>query len=66
MTWLIEIKDFPRRTVLNNVLRNKAFDTNKTSKYGGYQQGLASIVYILFKESFLVMVLKVKLCGTKD
>ena len=50
MTWLIEIKDFARRTVLNNVLRNKAFDTDKTSKYDGYQQGLASFVYILFNE----------------
>ena len=50
MTWLIEINDFPRRTVLNNVLRNKAFDNDKTSKYDGYQEGLVSIAYILFKE----------------
>ena len=50
MTWLIEINDFPRRTVLNDVLRNKAFDNDKTSKYDGYQEGLASIAYILFKE----------------
>ena len=38
-------KGFPRRTVSDNVLHNKAFNIVKNSKYDGYQRGFASLVY---------------------
>ena len=39
-----DFKDLPRRTASDEVLRDKAFNIAKNSKYG-YQQGLASMVY---------------------
>ena len=39
-----DFKDVPKRTSFNKVLRDKAFNTAKTPKYDGYQQGLASMV----------------------
>ena len=48
-TWLayVDFKDLARRTV-SDVLRYKAFDNAKISKYDGYQRGLASMVYKFF------------------
>ena len=40
-----DFKDLPRRAVSDKVLRNKAFNVAKNPKYGGYQRGLASMVY---------------------
>ena len=49
MIWLIQIfKDFPRRTALDEVLHDKAFNIAKNPKYDRYQRGLASMVYKLF------------------
>ena len=42
-----DIKDLPRRTAADKVLRNKAFNIVKNSKYDGYQPGLISMVYKL-------------------
>ena len=43
-----DFKDFKRITFSDNVLRDKAFNTTKNPKYGGYQQGLGSMVYKFF------------------
>ena len=41
-------KDLTKRTVADKILKNKAFDIAKDSKYDGYQRGLASMVYKFF------------------
>ena len=41
-------KDLTKRTVADKILKNKAFDIAKDPKYGGYQRGLASMVYKFF------------------
>ena len=43
-----DFKDLPRRTAVDKVLRDKAFNIAKSLKDDGYQKGLASIVYKLF------------------
>ena len=40
--------DLKRRTFADKVLRDKAFNIAKNSKYDGYQTGLASMVYKFF------------------
>ena len=41
-------KNFIKRTISEKVLRDKAFNIAKDTKYDGYQRGLASIVYKFF------------------
>ena len=41
-------KDLTKRTVADNIKKNKAFDIAKDPKYDGYQRGLASMVYKFF------------------
>ena len=41
-------KNLTKRTVADNILKNKAFDIAKDPKYDGYQRGLASMVYKFF------------------
>ena len=43
-----DFKDLARRTASDKMLRDKAFNIAKTSKYDGYQRGLTSIVYTFF------------------
>ena len=43
-----DFKDLNRRTFADKVLRNKAFNTAKNPKYGGYQRGLALMIYKFF------------------
>ena len=43
-----DFKDLAKRTAVDKVLRDKAFNIAKNSKYDGYQRGLASIVYKFF------------------
>ena len=43
-----DFKDLPRRTVSDKVLRYKTFNIAKSPKYGGYQRGLALMVYKFF------------------
>ena len=48
MVRLMEIlKDLPKRTVADKVLRDKAFKIASDKKYG-YQRGSASMVYKIF------------------
>ena len=43
-----DFKDLTRRTASDKILCNKAFNIAKNPKYGGYQRGLASMVYKFF------------------
>ena len=43
-----DFKDLKKRTAVDKVLRDKAFNIAKDPKYGGYQRGLASMVYEFF------------------
>ena len=43
-----DFKDLNRRPAADKVLRDKAFNIAKNPKYGGYQRGLASMVYKFF------------------
>ena len=45
-----DFKDLARRTASDKVLRDKAFNIAKNSKYDGYQRGLASMVYKFFNK----------------
>ena len=40
-----DFKDLNRRTIADKVLRDKAFNIDKSQKYDGYQRKLASMVY---------------------
>ena len=48
-----DLKDLKRRIAADNILRDKAFNIAKNSKYDGYQRELASMVY-----NFLIKRLK--------
>ena len=41
-------KDLIRRTAPDKILRDKAYNITKNSKYDGYQRGLVSMVYNFF------------------
>ena len=43
-----DFKDLNRRTFADKVLRDKAFNIAKDTKYDGYQRGLASMLYKFF------------------
>ena len=43
-----DFKDLARRTASDKVLRDKAFNIAKNSKYDGYHRRLASMVYKFF------------------
>ena len=48
-----DFKDLTNRTAADKVLRDKAFNIAKDSKYDAYQGGLVSIVYKIFdKKTF--------------
>ena len=44
-------KDLTKRTVADEILRNRAFNIAKDPKYDGYQTGLASMVYKFFDKN---------------
>ena len=48
-----DFKDLTRRTTSDKILRDKAFNIAKNSKYNGYQRGLASALNKCFdKKNF--------------
>ena len=47
-----DFKDLSRRTINDNVLRDKAFNFAKNPKYDGYQLGIASMVYKIFDKKY--------------
>ena len=46
-------KDLINRTKADKVLRDKAYDIASNSEYGGYQKGLASMVYKFFDKKLM-------------
>ena len=48
MLWHAKSKELTKGTQLDKVLRNKVFKIGSDPKYGGYQRGLASMVYKFF------------------
>ena len=46
-----DFKDIKRRAASDKVLRDKAFNVAKNSKYDGYQRRLASMVYKFFDKN---------------
>ena len=62
-----DFKDLPKVTAANQVLRDKACNIANNPKHDGYPRGLPSMVSNFFdKEKFMVVLLKVKLCQTKN
>ena len=47
-----DFQDLPRRTVADEVLRDKAFETAKNPKYDLYQREIDSMVYRCFDKNF--------------
>ena len=45
-----DFKYLARRTAFDKLLRDKAFNIDKNTKYDGYKRGLASMVYKFFDE----------------
>ena len=43
-----DFKDIARRAASDKILRDKAFNITKNSKYDGYQRGFSSMVYKCF------------------
>ena len=62
MTWLLEIY----ATASDKVLCDKGFDGAKNPEHDGYKSGLASLVCKFSIKNFPVVVLKMKLCQTKN
>ena len=48
-----DFKDLARRAASVKVLKDKAFNIAKNSKYDGYEKGLASMVYKFFDKKTL-------------
>ena len=62
-----DFKDLNRRTFVDKVLHDKAFNIDKDPKNDGYQRGLDSMVYKLFdKKSSGREVLKTKIFLIKN
>ena len=59
-----DFKYLTRRTSSDKILRDKAFNVAKNSKYYGYQGGLASMVSKCFHKKHLVEQLKMKIFPT--
>ena len=47
-----DFKDLTRRTASDKILRDKAFDIAKNSKYDQYQRGFALMVYKILINKF--------------
>ena len=61
-----DFKDLHRRKASDRLLRDKAFNVAKNLKCDEYQRGLASLVYIFFIKSLLVLILQVVMLHVLD
>ena len=61
-----DFKDLPRRIAYDKVLCNETFNLDKNPKFHEYPSELVSVVYKVFDNFLLVMLLKVKLCQTNN
>ena len=57
-----DFKDLPGGIASDKVLHDKAFNIAKNLKYDEYQRGFASLI----KRLLPVVVLKMKICQTKN
>ena len=55
-----------RITASDEILHDKTFNLAKNTKYDRYQMRLASMVYKFLEKKLQVVLLKVKLCKTKN
>ena len=53
--------DLTKRTAFDKILRDKAFNIAKNSKYDGYQSGLVLMVSNVLIKKLLVVVLKMRI-----
>ena len=60
-----DFKDLNKRTAVDRVLRDKAFNIAKKPKYDGYQLGHVSMVYKFFDKKLQVEQLKMKNISNK-
>ena len=51
-----DLKDLPRRTSADKVLDDQVFNITKNPRYGWYQRGLASILYIFLIKRLLIQI----------
>ena len=61
-----DFKDLTRRTASNKILRDKALNIAKNSKYDGYQRGLASMVYKCFDKNTFGSGVKIENISKKE
>ena len=61
-----DFKDLPWRIAYDKVLCNETFNLDKNPKFHGYPRELVSVVYKVFDNFLLVVLLKVKLCQTNN
>ena len=66
MTLAINFNYLTRGTDSDKILHGKEFNIAKTSKYDGYQRGLASMVYKLQINLLPVVLLKMEICQTRN
>ena len=57
----VNVKVLPRRTAADKVLRYKAFNIDRKSKYHGYQHALTSMVYNFFDKKISGCAIKSKI-----
>ena len=60
-----DFKDLNKRTAVDRLLRDKAFNIAKKPKYDGYQLGHVSMVYKFFDKKLQVEQLKMKNISNK-
>ena len=59
-----DFKGLRRRTASDKILRDKAFNIAKNPKYDGYQRGVASMVYKVFRKEVVLLILRLnKICN---
>ena len=46
-------KDLPKRNILENILKDRAYEIARNRKYDGYQSVLASMVYKFFDKNIV-------------
>ena len=61
-----DFKNLTRRTVSDKLLHDKGFNIAKNPKYGGYQCGLASMVYKCFDKKSSGGEIKNKIISNKE
>ena len=61
-----DFKDLSRRTASDKILRDKAFNINKNSKYGNIKGVLRQWSIMLLIKKYLVDQSKIKLCLIKN